>query len=86
VGEPIAVSGRPTREALAELTATTCAALHELVADAPDVPVPGPVGRWVTERFNDWPEGSREKARMASEAAMRPASEGTGLPYSKPSD
>jgi 1-acyl-sn-glycerol-3-phosphate acyltransferase len=89
VGEPIAVSGRPTREALAELTATTCAALHELVADAPDVPVPGPVGRWVTERFNDWPEGSREKARKASEAseaAMRPASEGTGLPYSKPSD
>jgi 1-acyl-sn-glycerol-3-phosphate acyltransferase len=97
VGEPIPVSGRPTREALAELTATTWAALHELVADAPDVPEPGPVGRWVTERFNDWPEGSREAARIASEAARadfgaaanavaRRASEPARLPYSKPSD
>jgi 1-acyl-sn-glycerol-3-phosphate acyltransferase len=97
VGEPIVVSGRPTREALADVTARTWTALQELVADAPDVPVSGRFGRWVTERFNDWPEGSREAARRASEAARpaagpaaqpagQPASEAAGLPYSKPSD
>ena len=86
VGEPIPVAGRPTREALTVLTATTWAALHDLVAEAPDVPEPGRVGRWVTERFNAWPEGSREAARAASEAADGPASEGAGLPYSKASD
>jgi len=32
----------------------------------------------LTERFNDWPEGSRDDARAASEAA--------GLPYSKTVD
>ena len=38
---------------------------HAMVADAPDVPPPGRFGRWLTERFNDWPEGSREAARAA---------------------
>ena len=74
VGEPIAIAGRPTREAVAEATEMLSAGLRGLVADAPEVPVPGRVGRWVTERFNDWPEGSRDAARAASEAA--------GLPYS----
>lgn len=68
VGEPIVVSGRPTREAVAALTARTWTVLHGLVEDAPDLPRPGPVGRWLTERFNDWPEGSREAARMAIES------------------
>jgi 1-acyl-sn-glycerol-3-phosphate acyltransferase len=75
VGEPILVEGRPTREAIAEATARLTASLIALVADAPDVPVPGRVGRWVTERFNDWPEGSREAARAASEAPRLPYSE-----------
>jgi 1-acyl-sn-glycerol-3-phosphate acyltransferase len=66
VGEPIVVSGRPTRETVAALTAQTWTALHGLVEDAPDLPEPGPVGRWLTERFNDWPEGSREAARAAA--------------------
>ena len=74
VGEPIAVSGRPTRENVDEATARLTAALRDLVADAPDLPPPGRFGRWVTERFNDWPEGSREAA-----AAAR----ATGLPYSE---
>ena len=74
VGEPIVVDGRPTREAVADATGRLTSSLLALVADAPDVPEPGRVGRWVTERFNDWPEGSREAARAASEAA--------GLPYS----
>ena len=75
VGEPIVVEGRPTRDAIAEATDRLTASLIALVADAPDVPVPGRVGRWVTERFNDWPEGSREAARAASEAARLPYSE-----------
>ena len=78
VGEPIPIAGRPTREAVAEATALLTAALGVLVADAPHVPIPGRVGRWMTERFNDWPEGSRADAQAASEAA--------GLPYSKTVD
>lgn len=59
VGEPIVASGRPTREAIDRLTARTWAALHAMVADQPELPVPGPVGRWLTELFNEWPEGRR---------------------------
>lgn len=59
IGDPIPASGRPTRESIGALTAKTWAALHALVADHPDYPPPGPFGRWLTERFNDWPEGSR---------------------------
>jgi 1-acyl-sn-glycerol-3-phosphate acyltransferase len=59
IGDPIPATGRPTRDAIAALTASTWAALHALVADHPDFPPPGPFGRWLTEAFNDWPEGSR---------------------------
>jgi hypothetical protein len=62
VGEPLAATGRPTRDAVERLTEATWASLHAMVADAPDVPVPGRLGRWLTEQFNDWPEGSREAA------------------------
>ncbi len=65
VGEPLPVTGRPTRDAIARLTEQAAASLLEMVADAPDVPVPGRVGRWLTEQFNDWPEGSREAAIAA---------------------
>jgi 1-acyl-sn-glycerol-3-phosphate acyltransferase len=68
VGEPIEVSGRPTREAIESLTHEASDALRALVADAPEVPRPGPVGRWISDRFNEWPEGSREAARAAGEA------------------
>ncbi|HET9345211.1 MAG TPA: lysophospholipid acyltransferase family protein [Candidatus Limnocylindrales bacterium] len=54
VGEPIAVSGRPRREAVDALTEQTWTALHALVADRPDFRPPGPIGRWLTEVFNDW--------------------------------
>ena len=66
VGEPIPLAGRPTRKVVDEATAALWLALHELVADAPDVPPPGRLGRWLTELFNDWPEGSREAASAAS--------------------
>jgi len=62
IGEPIAASGRPTRVAVAALTQRTWTALHELVADHPEVRKPGPFGRWLTEAFNEWPEGARPSA------------------------
>jgi hypothetical protein len=37
----------------------TRTALEALVSDFPEQPKPGPIGRWLTELFNDWPEGSR---------------------------
>jgi 1-acyl-sn-glycerol-3-phosphate acyltransferase len=77
VGEPIAIAGRPTREAIVEATAQLTAALTGLIADAPELVEPGRVGRWVTESFNDWPEGSRAAARAASEAARLPYSGST---------
>lgn len=68
VGEPLRVEGRPTRQAVDALTARTWEALYELVRGAREVPVPGPVGRWLTDRFNDWPEGSREATAEAGRA------------------
>ena len=65
VGEPLPAAGRADRETGQALTERTWAALHAMVRDAPDVPEPGRFGRWLTERFNDWPEGSREATRAA---------------------
>ena len=59
VGTPIAVNGRPTRTAVAALTSQVREALLVLIADGEDEVPPGPLGRWVTELFNDWPEGGR---------------------------
>ena len=59
VGEPIPAEGRATREAIAALTARTEEALLGLVADFPDRRTPGRFGRWLTELFNEWPEGAR---------------------------
>ena len=58
-GTPIEPAGRPSREAVAALTATLETALRRLVADFPDPPPPGRFGRWLTELFNEWPEGRR---------------------------
>ena len=65
VGEPIPTAGRATSESVAALSQAAWSALHDLVRDAPDLPAPGPVGRWLTERFNEWPEGSRESTLAA---------------------
>ena len=69
VGEAIPLEGRPNRASIAEATERLTAALATLVADSPDVRRPGRIGRWLTERFNDWPEGSREAALAASAPA-----------------
>jgi 1-acyl-sn-glycerol-3-phosphate acyltransferase len=82
VGEPLDGDGaRANREAVDALTARCRAALLELVRDEPERPRPGPIGRWVTERFNDWPEGSRE----AAEGAAR-ADDGAGSPGAASTD
>ena len=59
IGEPIVVEGRPTREAVDEATARTWDALHTLASGFAERRRPGRFGRWLTELFNDWPEGSR---------------------------
>lgn len=59
VGEPIVAEGRPTRENVEALTARTADAIHRLISDFPDPAEPGPFGRWLTEVFNEWPEGAR---------------------------
>ena len=38
---------------------TEAAAILALVRDAPELARPGPIGRWLTDLFNDWPGGSR---------------------------
>jgi 1-acyl-sn-glycerol-3-phosphate acyltransferase len=62
VGRPLIGEGRPNRESVEALTARTAQALRDMVADYPDPPEPGPFGRWLTEVFNDWPEGERPAA------------------------
>ena len=59
IGAPIPADGRPSREAVDALTQRTWAALYALVSDHPEVRPPSRFGRWLTERFNDWPEGAR---------------------------
>lgn len=59
VGEPIVPEGRPTKEAVESLTRRTEEALRAMTADFPDPSEPGRFGRWLTEVFNDWPEGAR---------------------------
>ena len=78
VGEPVLTAGRPSREAVGEATLRLSVVLGAMVAHAPEVTRPGRVGRWVTERFNEWPEGSRDAALAASRAP--------GLAYFEPPD
>jgi 1-acyl-sn-glycerol-3-phosphate acyltransferase len=59
IGAPIAITGRPTKRAVDEANERLAASLRALTADWPDVPPPGRLARWLTERFNDWPEGDR---------------------------
>lgn len=75
VGEAIQpTGGRATRDAVQSLTSRTEDALLELVADFPDRPRPGTMGRWLTEVFNDWPEGRRPALGQGDAAATDLAS------------
>jgi len=64
IGEPIETGERPTRQAIASYTARTWHALRAMVEDDRDLPVPGRVGRWFTDLFNDWGEGGRPGATL----------------------
>ncbi len=62
-GEPIHPEGRATQAAVHDLTERTWSALHELCRGYPDPPPAGPIGRWLTEVFNDWPENDGPDGR-----------------------
>jgi 1-acyl-sn-glycerol-3-phosphate acyltransferase len=73
VGEPIVPAGRPDRARVAAMTAALQASLEALVAGAPEPDRSGRSGTWLSERFNEWPEGSREAALAAQRAgAVKP--------------
>jgi HAD superfamily hydrolase (TIGR01509 family) len=79
IGEPLAPTGRPNRENVDALTARCWSALHELVRAEPERGRPGPIGRWVTEQFNDWPEGDRSAAEAAALATADGRTPDAGL-------
>ena len=72
IDRPPETPGRPTSDEVARLTGQVQSALEILVVDFPDQPTPGPVGQWLTELFNEWPEGSRPQvpARPGSRAPV----------------
>jgi 1-acyl-sn-glycerol-3-phosphate acyltransferase len=56
VGEPIPTSGlRGDRATVDALTGQIGSQLRAMLEDYPDRRVPGPFGRWLTERFNERP-------------------------------
>lgn len=69
IGEPVVGEGRPDRAAVDTATAALTERLHALVADAPTPDRTGRLAGWLTERFNEWPEGSRDAA-LAAQRAM----------------
>jgi 1-acyl-sn-glycerol-3-phosphate acyltransferase len=71
IGQPILPRGRPSRDAVDAMTAQLQRELHALVQGYPDPPAPGAFGRWLTERFNEWPDGRRP-------AGPTPGAIGTG--------
>lgn len=74
VGEPIPATGRANRDGVDDLTRRTWEQMHAMVREAPAVRRPGRFGRWLTDVFNDWPEGSRAAAEHAGRAnAAAPA-------------
>jgi 1-acyl-sn-glycerol-3-phosphate acyltransferase len=76
VGEPVAAAGRPTRSRVDAVTAQVWCGLFDLLREPPRRPPPGPFGRWLTERFNDWPEGHRPERTLG---AVGPARRGESV-------
>ncbi|MEO5704501.1 MAG: lysophospholipid acyltransferase family protein [Candidatus Limnocylindrales bacterium] len=62
IGEPIPTGERPTRHALANLTARVWHAIRAMVDGDRDLTPPSRVGRWFTDMFNDWGPGGRAAA------------------------
>lgn len=76
VGQPIVPAGRPTKGAVEALTARLWCELYELVREDRDRPRPGRLGRWLTELFNEWPEGRRPER---TEGAIGPTPRGLAV-------
>jgi 1-acyl-sn-glycerol-3-phosphate acyltransferase len=70
IGQPLVGEGRPDRAAVEAMTAALAARLETLIADAPSPARTGRVAAWMTERFNEWPEGTRDAALAAQLAGM----------------
>jgi 1-acyl-sn-glycerol-3-phosphate acyltransferase len=69
VGEPFAVTGKPTKEAIVELTGQLHATLRAMVRNVPEaVPSRGLFARF-TELFNDWGSGTPEAEERARQRA-----------------
>jgi len=73
IGEPVVGKGRPDRAAVDAATAALGEQLRALVADAPTPDRTGRFAGWLSERFNAWPEGSREAALAAQRVIDLPA-------------
>jgi 1-acyl-sn-glycerol-3-phosphate acyltransferase len=80
VGRPIAAGGRPDRASVAATTAALAAEFARLLDGTPQVATPGRVGRWLTEAFNEWPEGSREAAETAASHLSGATARADGAP------
>jgi hypothetical protein len=65
IGEPVAGEGRPDRPAVAAMTSTLRERLQSMLGDNRAPERTGRLAAWVTERFNEWPEGSRDAALAA---------------------
>jgi 1-acyl-sn-glycerol-3-phosphate acyltransferase len=80
IGAPIQPVDRHDRAAMARVTTDVWCALYGLVQGAPDRPKPGRFGRWLTEVFNEWPEGERPE-RTEGAAPPRSAAEPVTGPH-----
>ena len=69
VGKPISIEGFDRKRGVGELTDEIRRRLQDLVADFPDRRPPGRFGRWFTDAFNEWPEGSRPELPPAETAS-----------------
>ncbi|HSL76426.1 MAG TPA: lysophospholipid acyltransferase family protein, partial [Candidatus Limnocylindrales bacterium] len=78
IGEPIEGEGRPDRAAVEAITATLRERLEAMLADATTPRRAGRAAAWMTERFNEWPEGSRDAAldaQLGADASGPPENE-----------
>ncbi len=68
VGEPVVGEGRADRAGVGAMTSALTERLAALIEGAPSPERSGRVASWLTDRFNDWPEGSRDTALAAQQA------------------
>jgi 1-acyl-sn-glycerol-3-phosphate acyltransferase len=70
IGEPILGEARPDRAAVEATTAELADRLQALLDGAPTPRREGRIAAWMTERFNEWPEGTRDAALAAQLAGQ----------------